>query len=233
MRPLFIILVTIMVLAPIHARAVTTIALINENFSTGTGSVSTGTTTWSHNSLSWIWSRVGSSGVAPTGTEVYDASGSNARGMPTSHGGFELFSVSASNPSAGTIWQVGVQVTLPTKYPDIWNGNTISFDMGYRIATSNSSFELYNITDNRSIFSQTITGRVGFWDSRTFNPTFSAADAGDVVELRWRDTAAASSQLGSGLEVGAVVFNVVPEPSALSLLAVGLGGLAIIRRRLS
>lgn len=215
------------------SKAATIITLINENFSTGTGSTTTGTTTWSHNSLNWIWSRVGSSGVAPTDTEVYSASGSTARGMPTSHGGFELFSVSASNPSAGTIWQVGVQVTLPTNYPDVWNGNTISFDMGYRTATSASSFELYNITDNRSIFSQTITGRVGFWDSRTFNPTFSAADAGDVVELRWRDTAAATSALGSGLEVGAVVFNVIPEPSAFSLLAVGLGGLAILRRRRS
>jgi len=30
--------------------------------------------------------------------------------------------------------------------------------------------------------------------------------------------------------VGAVVFNTVPEPSALSLLAVGLGGLAMMRR---
>ena len=230
MRIVFIVVSLTMVLIPIHAKAVTTIALINEDFSTVAG-VITGTT-WSHNGLNWVWSNVTGS-VAPSGYEVYDSAGSTARNMPTSHGGFELFSVSASDPSAGTIWQVGVQVALPTNYPDIWNGNTISFDMGYRLATSNSSFELYNITDNRSIFSQTITGRVGFWDSRTFNPTFSAADAGDVVELRWRDTAAASSQLASGLEVGAVVFSVAPEPSALSFLGVGLGGLAMMRRRRS
>jgi len=210
-----------------------TITLINENFATGTGRTDTGTTTWSHNGLSWIWSLVGSSGVAPTGSEVYNAFYSPARGMPTSHGGFELFSISASEPASGTIWQVAVQVTLPTNYPNVWSGNTISFDMGYRNFISNSSFELYNITDDRSIFSQTITGGIGFWDSRTFNPTFSAADAGDIVELRWRDAAAASLQTASGLQVGAVVFNVVPEPSALSLLAVGLGGLAILRRRRS
>jgi hypothetical protein len=32
---------------------------------------------------------------------------------------------------------------------------------------------------------------------------------------------------------GVISFNLVPEPSALSLLAFGLGGLAILRRRRS
>ena len=232
MRPLFIILVTITVLAPIHARAVTTIALINENFSTGTGVV-TGTT-WSHNGLNWVWSNVTGS-VAPNGTEVYDSSGSTARGMPTTHGGFEVFSqTSGSEPVAGSIWQVAVSVVLPTNHPTIWDGNTISFDMGYRTAISSSSaFYLVNITDNRVITSSAITGSVGSWKNYAFNPVFTSADTGDTVQLIWKDAAAASAPRGSGLEVGAVVFNTVPEPSALSLLAVGLGGLAMMRRRRS
>lgn len=233
MRPLFIILVTIMVLAPIHARAVTTIALINENFSTGTGSVFTGTTTWSHNGLNWVWSNVTGS-VSPNGTEVYDSSGSTARGMPTTHGGFEIFSqTSGSDPTSGSIWQVAVTVVLPTDHPAIWNGNTLSFDMGYRSAVSSSSFQLYNVTDARSIVSQSITGSIGSWKNYSFTPIFSDADAGDTLQLIWKDAAAGSIPKASGLEVGAVVFNVIPEPSALSLLAFGLGGLAMMRRRRS
>ena len=221
------ILFVVIYFSSFSSKAATIITLINENFSTGTGS----TTTWSHNNLDWIWSRVGSSGVAPTGTEVYSASGSSARGMPTSHGGFEVFSIGASQPSSGTIWQVAVRVVLPTNYPEVWNGNTISFDMGYRSSISTSGFELYNITDSRSIISQSITGSVGVWTNETINPTFLSSDAGDTVELRWRDTSSGSD--ARSLEVGAVVFNVVPEPSALSLLAVGLGGLAMMRRRRS
>jgi len=218
-----------MVLAPIHARAVTTIALINEDFSTGTGNVS-GTTTWSHNGLNWVWSSVTGS-VAPSWTEAYRGSLSLARGMPSTHGGFEVFSGASSEPVAGSIWQVAVSVVLPTNYPVVWDGNTISFDMGYRTAISSSSaFYLVNITDNRVITSSAITGSVGSWKNYAFNPVFTSADAGDTVQLIWKDTASAGTPLASGLEVGAVVFNVVPEPSALSLLAVGLGGLAMMRR---
>jgi hypothetical protein len=231
MRTLFIILGTIMALAPIHARAVTTIALINEDFSTGAGVV-TGTT-WSHNALNWVWSNVTGS-VSPNGTEVYDKTGSTARGMPTSQGGFEVFSqTSGSDPTSGSIWQVAVTVVLPTNHPAIWNGNTISFDMGYRSAVSSSSFQLYNVTDARSIVSQSITGSIGSWKNYSFNPIFSDADAGDTLQLIWKDAAAGSIPKASGLEVGAVVFNVIPEPSALSLLAFGLGGLAMMRRRRS
>ena len=215
-------------LSPMNCTATTLITLINEDFSTGTGYV-TSVPTWSNNGLNWVWSRAGSSGVAPTGTEVFPSSGSTARGLPNTHGGFEVFSVSSSEPASGTIWQVAVQVTLPTSYPDVWNGNTISFDMGYRSAVSTSSFELFNITDNRSLLSQSITGSAGSWKTVTISPTFTATDAGDVVELRWRDTAAASTSLASGLEVGAVRFDVVPEPAVGSLFLLGLG--LVVRRR--
>jgi hypothetical protein len=128
---------------------------------------------------------------------------------------------------------VAVTVVLPTNHPAIWDGNTISFDMGYRSAVSSSSFQLYNVTDARSIVSQSITGSVGSWKNYTFNPVFTDADAGDTLQLIWKDAAAASIPVASGLEVGAVVFNAVPEPSALSLMTVGLGALAAIRRRRS
>ena len=232
MRIVSIVVSLTMVLIPIHAKAVTTIALINEDFSTVAG-VITGTT-WSHNGLNWVWSNVTGS-VAPSGYEVYGSAGSGARNMPTSHGGFEIFSQTSGDvePTSGSIWQVAVTVVLPTDHPAYWNGNTLSFDMGYRSAVSSSSFQLYNVTDARSIVSQSITGSLGSWKNYSFNPIFSDADAGDTLQLIWQDTAAASIPRASGLEVGTVVFNVVPEPSALSLLAVGLGGLAMLRRRRS
>lgn len=228
MRIVFIILFMTVVLIPIHAKAVTTIALINENFSaTGVASWST----WSNNSLSWVWSKV-TGDALPSGTEAYNSAGSGARGMPASHGGFEVFSISSSAVATGSIWQVAVTVVLPTIHPATWNGNTISFDMGYRTALSASSFELYNLTDSRSLLSQSITGSVGSWSNYSFNNIiFTDADAGDTLQLRWKDAAAASIPLASGLQVGAVVFNAVPESSALSLFTFGLGGLAMMRRR--
>jgi len=217
---------------PMNLKGATMITLINENFSSGTGSIGP-TTTWSNNGLNWVWSLVSGS-IAPTGTEVYPASGSTVRGMQGTHGGFEVFSIGSSQPPSGTVWQVAVRVVLPTNYPATWNGNTISFDMGYRTTRNTSSFELYNITDRRSIVSQSITGSVGTssspapWTNVTINPTFLSSDAGDTVELRWRDTSSGSDALG--LEVGAVRFDVVPEPSVGSLLLVGMA-VALRRKR--
>ena len=205
----------------------TPIVLINEDFSQPGFTIGT---TWSNNGLNWIWSNTTGS-VSPLNPEVYDNTGSNARGMPWVHGGFEIFSYADTAPEPGSIWQVSVSVALPN-LPENLVRNEISFDIGYRGNISASWFKLYNSTDQRTIFAGALYGDVGSWETYTLNPTFTNEDAGDTVELVWSDSAVETNFGGRGLQVGAVNFT-VPEPSALSLFAIGLSGLAMMSRRRS
>jgi len=73
-------------------------------------------------------------------------------------------------------------------------------------------------------------------DIRNLNPTVFSASSMQITELAVTVTPTLSAQTNQGSSnayLNNLTFAVIPEPSALSLLAVGLGGLAMMRRRRS
>ncbi len=85
-------------------------------------------------------------------------------------------------------------------------------------------FSVYNVTEAREILAeQSLTYPLGSaqWNFKSFQIPFVAADAGDLIELRFKDQSESGAR---GLEVADLDFSVtaVPESSTALLLMLGL-----------
>jgi len=172
------------------------INLLSEDFSNVSWQAGT---SWENSGVTWNWQLVNGD-VAPTEFESYNAAGAPDRGMSATEGGFEV----ASSGNDGSLWAVTASITLPEGFDPNQSG-TISFDAGYRDQVTSGQFGIYDVTQGMDLLTpQQIDGSVGTWTGNQFSVDLSLAAPGDVLELRWLDSASNSC---SGLEVGAVNFT--------------------------
>jgi len=99
---------------------------------------------------------------------------------------------------------------------------TVSFDS----LVSGGSPNLLKVTIGSQIIYDSVNGAIHDWSHSSFNFTANASTQNLTIK-------AANDPSQVRFDNIAVIGNAVPEPSAFSLLAVGLGGLAILRRRRS
>jgi len=173
-----------------------TVTLLSEDFSNG---IFGDGTSWTNNGVIWSWQLLNGD-LAPTQYESYSTSQAPDRGMPATEGGFEV----ASSSNDGSLWAVTADITLPASY-DATQPARITFDAGYRDEVTSGQFEIYNVTQGKDLLAPTdVTGSVGTWTGNSFYVDLSGTNPGDVIELRWLDSAQNS---WSGLEVGSVNFT--------------------------
>jgi len=121
-----------------------------------------------------------------------------------------------------------IAISDQTGTPDTWLENTLILNHSTRLISLDTWYN-FKVFDSGSEIS------VYFNDS--YDPTLTLAttgSAGSKIAFFNREGAAGGSSISEG---GVTRFDSitisVPEPSALSLLAIGLGGLAMLRRRRS
>lgn len=247
-------ILTLAMLGPVaSAQAGVIQTLIDENFSSGSASslVWTSNAAGVSNGQQWTWSSPDAS-TTVSSTEVWTgAGGASARGLATTYdddqnggtpnvtipGGFEVMSTfTIANPDR---IRVAVQVTLPTDLLASFDG-TLTFFAANRISSSLGGNEprvsVFNVTDNHDILALTgITypGGNSNWNFKSIALSLIAADAGDVIEVRFQEAITGGGGGGArGLEIADVnlAVTVVPTPAALPA---GLGLMALIglRRR--
>ena len=202
-----------------NARAQSADTLLDETFITGnyTGSPAGGTT-WTDNGQAWTWSSV-SGPVSPYDTETYGANAYGARGMQvnpinSSYGGFEV--ISDPSPALNSTWQVATRVSLPSSFSSTTPA-TISFEYGFRGSVIPATFDLYDVTTQTDIFSQSLSASTtGNWqsDNITLNAAaLSNVAAGNILSLGWEAT---SNNSAVSLEVGGPVIFTVGTSSVVS-----------------
>lgn len=231
------------------------VVLIDEDFTVGNapnpGNVWTSGAVGVSNGQQWVYTGLDGTTLAAIGTEVWGAGGAAGRGLTTTYnhdqsgataeiavpGGFEVMSGFTSDGFPDTV-RVGVQVTLPLLLDDNVNG-LLTFFTENRISSSSGGnaprYSIFNITDNRVILDLTAPNQpTGNWNFQNVAVDFIAADAGDVIEIRFQDSITAGADGGArGLQVADVNFSVttVPEASTSMLAAMAAVGVALRRRR--
>ena len=225
------------------------IVLVDETFTSGAGVgvVWTSSAAGVSAGQPWTWSSPTAPG--PTATEVWTGTGgATARGLATTYdhdqdggtaavnipGGLEVMSSAPSITTApGQIFVAALRLSLPADLDPSIEG-TASFFGANRISSSlggrQPRFSIYNVTEARDILAeQILTYPLGSaqWNYQSFQIPFVADDAGDLIELRFKDQSESGAR---GLEVADVDFSVsvVPEPSTALLLLLGL---PFLRRR--
>jgi hypothetical protein len=117
----------------------------------------------------------------------------------------------------------GSNVNNPITIPSNWNGSFTRVNIRYDELLNGGTFT-FN-TGGTVGANNLISGGSNFLTLANLGVNFAAGDKFAI------------SALSSGIDVDTFIDNVsiqtVPEPSALSLLAIGLGGLAMLRRRRS
>ncbi|MGB1261878.1 MAG: PEP-CTERM sorting domain-containing protein [Cognaticolwellia sp.] len=171
------------------------------------------------------------------GFEVYNTGGAGARGMS---GMFDH----DNDPSTPQIVLPGalevnddsgnVSLTATFNLDTAINANQmgfLSFFGGVRGGNAvGASVEIFNLTQNASI-SGLLTPTLGAydWAYNEFSFASTAANVGDQIQFRWQGGGTNSA---NGQEVALVSFSivdgaaVVPEPSTIVILALGIIGLA-------
>ncbi|MCP5537450.1 MAG: PEP-CTERM sorting domain-containing protein [Akkermansiaceae bacterium] len=194
------------------------VTLLDEEFTGGVGPTNTATATWTQ--------------TDPAGFEVYDNGGFSVRGINTNVpssplGGLEVLANATSNT-------ITISITLPSLLDHTVDG-VFTFLGGQRIGGGGSGgfegdLEIVNITDARTLRANAAVNKPNYaMAANSINLDFLAADAGDTLELRFKESGGASDR---GLQLADLkldVTTVVPEPSSAALL--GLGGIALILRR--
>ena len=92
------------------------------------------------------------------------------------------------------------------------------------VATGNDTIELLGRRDGQSIHATTFASNTGIVSA-------NAAVTGSADFLYfWNGSSTALPEFGE-LRIGSTYASVIPEPSSMALLGLGLGGLALLRRR--
>lgn len=236
-------------LAASSAQAIT-VTLIDEDFASGSAAGLTWTSAAAgvSNGQQWVYS--GLDGTTVTQTEMWvGTTGASVRGLTTTYdhdqnggtpniniaGGFEVMSAFTSDGFPDTI-RVGIQIQLSAQLDDSVDG-LLTFFTENRISGSSGGnaprYSIYNITDNREIIALTAPSQpTSAWNFQSVAVDFIAADAGDVIEIRFQDSITSGTGGGArGLEIADVTFTaeVIPEPS--SSLMIGLTGFLCFYRR--
>lgn len=216
--------------------------LLKENFTAGTSAGTTWTSTAAgiSNGQKWIFS--GLDGTTVTATEMWTGTGgASARGLTTTYdhdqnsgtaninipGGFEVMSTFTSDGFPDTI-QVAVQVTLPANL-DYDAAGLLTFFTENRIASgfggNTPRYAIYNVTDARDITPLTSPNQpTGDWNFQSVPVNFIAADAGDVIEIRFRESITSGGNGGArGLQIADVSFAVA-TPAFVYWDGLGSGG---------
>ena len=144
----------------------------------------------------------------------------------------------SNGSSIDSNWQtpiggIGIQFT-PSSNPDYGASKTIQFwdfnsatQLAYTGFTINMNTQYdFKIVDSGNLVSVYLNNSVT--PTLTYSSTLSF---GNYVQIGNREQAAGFGPPPYYVQLDSVSISSVPEPSALSLLAIGLGGLAMLRRR--
>jgi hypothetical protein len=181
------------------------IAIMSENFSTATQELfDTNQKTWTGpDGRSWTWKALAGSG--PASCEPYSAANAAKRGMPTTHGGFE---VASRGGGSGATWAVSTTLTVPatidnSKDMEVW------CSVGHRRRVVAGAFECVNLTTKAICCPKISTGgSVGSWLRVRFIIRANTFKSGDNLELRWIDNFVDSA---TGLQAGAISVLATPK----------------------
>lgn len=207
-------------------------------FPTGTGNVPTGNTYLPPNTPN-------PAGTPSSGNLVGDSSAilstfhTLAAATYTSPAGNgSTYSFSSNNWSPGDYYQV----VLPTTgYENL----SVSWDQA-RSSTGPAAFALQMSTDgttftpltNYTVLQSGGGGAPGTWSSTTYNALYTstfalpvAADNQASLYLRFTNVEAAVSAATGSNRIDNIAVTVVPEPSAIALVGLGLGGMFLRRRQ--
>jgi hypothetical protein len=219
-------------------------------FPTGTGNVPTGTTYVPPNQTGATqWPTTGDPYPAGTPTEGILAGNASAI-LSTVHalaaatytspaGNGSQYSFSSNNWSPNDYYQV----VLPTTG---YSNLSLSWDQA-RSSTGPAAFKL-QMSTNGTNFTDLTTytvlqsgggGAPGTWSSTTYNSLYTntfalpgSADNQASLTLRFTNIEAAVSSASGSNRIDNIAINVVPEPSTVTLVAIGLavGGMLLRRR---